>query len=35
VQHQQRPELAKQVLARAIILAPDNAGYRELSTQLS
>ena len=35
LQRHQRPDLAKKVLARALILAPDNADYRELSATLS
>ena len=35
LQRQQRPDLARKVLARAIALAPDNADYREFGAQLS
>ena len=31
LQRQQRPDLAKKVLARALALAPNNADYRELA----
>ena len=35
LQRQQRPDLARRVIARACALAPENAGYRELSAQIS
>ena len=35
LQRQQRPDLAKQVLTRAIALAPDNADYRRLFAELA
>ena len=35
LQRQQRPDLARKVLARALTLAPDNAEYRRLSTELA
>ena len=34
LQRQQRPDLVRKVLARAIVLAPDNADYRRLSSEI-